>query len=196
MSPEQARGEFVDARSDLFSLGSVMYTMCTGRVPFRAESPYGVLRLNSDNKSHEIREINPEIPDWLCRIVNRLHAKLPADRYQSANEIAAVLTACLAHVTEPTVHSLPKELEMSGFMKRPSFRRAALAIGIAMVVVAVAIIFRPAPEEQSSTPVARIAAVNSQSVETTVPPIEPIQSPSLLPVDLVSGKALAAGESR
>ena len=49
MSPEQARGEFADDRSDLFSLGSVMYTMCTGRVLFRAESPYGVLRGISDN---------------------------------------------------------------------------------------------------------------------------------------------------
>ncbi|MEZ6150693.1 MAG: hypothetical protein R3C09_11270 [Pirellulaceae bacterium] len=45
MSPEQARGEAIDARSDLFSLGSVLYTLCTGRAPFRADSALAVLRL-------------------------------------------------------------------------------------------------------------------------------------------------------
>ena len=58
MSPEQARGEFADGRSDLFSLGSVMYTMCTGRVLFRAESPYGVLRGITDNSPHRSATLN------------------------------------------------------------------------------------------------------------------------------------------
>jgi len=58
MSPEQARGQSVDARSDLFSLGCVMYAMCTGHAPFRAESSYGVLRLITDSQPKAIREIN------------------------------------------------------------------------------------------------------------------------------------------
>ncbi len=110
MSPEQARGEPVDARSDLFSFGSVLYTACTGRVPFRAESPYGVLRKITDNVPRPIRELNPQIPEWLCNIINRLHAKSAEDRFQSAEEISQLLTQCLAHLTQPTVHSLPKEL--------------------------------------------------------------------------------------
>ena len=62
MSPEQSRGESVDQRSDLFSLGSVLYAMCTGRAPFRAETSYGVLRRVTDEEPRPIREINPDIP--------------------------------------------------------------------------------------------------------------------------------------
>ena len=90
MSPEQTRGEPVDLRSDLFSLGSVLYTMCTGRSPFRAETSYGVLRRITDEEPRPIREINPEIPEWFCGIVGRLMAKRPDHRFQSAGEVAAL----------------------------------------------------------------------------------------------------------
>ena len=108
MSPEQARGDAVDARTDLFSLGSVMYTMCTGRTPFRAETSYGILRRITDTQPRPIREINPEVPDWLAGIVDRLHAKSPEDRFDSAGELHRVLEECLAHVQQPTTVPLPK----------------------------------------------------------------------------------------
>lgn len=98
MSPEQAQGNPMDARSDLFSLGSVMYAMCTGRLPFRAPTPFGILRRITDNQPRAIREINPLIPDWLCRIVANLHAKSRDDRYDSAAEVADLLQQCLAYV--------------------------------------------------------------------------------------------------
>ncbi len=107
MSPEQARGEPVDQRSDLFSLGSVLYAMCTGRPPFRAETSYGVLRRITDEEPRPIREIDPDIPDWLCGIVIKLMAKQTDDRFQSAGEVAALLEQCLAHVQQPTVVPLP-----------------------------------------------------------------------------------------
>ncbi len=107
MSPEQARGEPVDPRSDLFSLGSVLYAMSTGRPPFRAETSYGVLRRITDEEPRPIREINPDIPDWLCGIVGKLMAKRPADRFESAHEVAGLLEQCLAHVQQPTVVPLP-----------------------------------------------------------------------------------------
>ena len=110
MSPEQARGEPVDPRSDLFSLGSVLYAMCTGRSPFRAETSYGVLRRITDEEPRPIREINPDIPDWLAGIVSKLMSKLPDDRFQSAREVAALLEECLAHVQQPTVVPLPNVL--------------------------------------------------------------------------------------
>ncbi len=110
MSPEQARGESVDQRSDLFSLGSVLYAMCTGRAPFRAETSYGVLRRITDEEPRPIREINPDIPDWLCGIVAKLMAKRPEDRFQSAHEVAALLEQCLAHVQQPTAVPLPNVL--------------------------------------------------------------------------------------
>jgi serine/threonine protein kinase len=107
MSPEQARGESVDARSDLFSLGSVMYTMCTGRPAFRADTNYGVLRRITDNEPRPIREINPAIPDWLEAIVARLHCKSPGNRLASADQVHDLLEHCLAHVQHPTSVPLP-----------------------------------------------------------------------------------------
>jgi eukaryotic-like serine/threonine-protein kinase len=98
MSPEQARGEAVDPRSDLFSLGSVLYAMCTGRPPFRAESAMAVLKRVCEEMPRPIREINPELPPWLGDLVARLHAKAPADRFASAQEVADLLARHLAEV--------------------------------------------------------------------------------------------------
>lgn len=110
MSPEQARGESVDARSDLFSFGSVLYALSTGRPPFRAETSFGVLRRITDTEARPIREINPTLPDWLATIVDRLLAKDPANRFESAAEIAGLLESCLSHVQQPTVVPLPETI--------------------------------------------------------------------------------------
>ena len=111
MSPEQARGDAVDQRSDLFSLGSVIYAMCTGRPPFRASSSYGVLMRISNESPRPIREVNSEIPDWLCQVVARLHGKSPEDRMKSAEDVAEQLEQCLAHVQQPLREPLPVELQ-------------------------------------------------------------------------------------
>src|SRR5262249_52874830 len=71
MSPEQAEGKPVDQRSDLFSLGSVLYAMCTGRAPFRADGSMAVLKRVCEDAPAPIREINPEVPDWLAAITAR-----------------------------------------------------------------------------------------------------------------------------
>jgi WD40 repeat protein len=96
MSPEQAGGDPVDQRTDLFSLGSVLYTMCTGRAPFRASGMMAVLKRVCEDTPRPIRDINPEIPDWLVEIITRLHAKDPAERLQAAAEVAELLSAHLA----------------------------------------------------------------------------------------------------
>ena len=72
MAPEQARGEPVDYRADLFSLGSVLYAMCTGRPPFRASGTMAVLKRVCEDMPRPIGEINPEIPDWLTAIIAKL----------------------------------------------------------------------------------------------------------------------------
>lgn len=111
MAPEQARGEAVDRRADLFSLGSVIYAMCTGRPPFRAETTLGVLRRVCDESPRPIRELNPEIPQWLVDLVARLHAKDPADRFQDARDVAALLEQGLAHVQNPLAVPEPPRVE-------------------------------------------------------------------------------------
>jgi serine/threonine protein kinase len=101
MSPEQAGGEHIDDRSDLFSLGSVLYVMCTGRPPFRASATMAVLLRVMEDKPRPIQEINQEIPPWLVDIITKLHAKKPEERYQSAKEVAEVLGQHLAELQFP-----------------------------------------------------------------------------------------------
>jgi serine/threonine protein kinase len=98
MAPEQARGEALDHRADLFSLGSVLYVMCTGRPPFRANSALGVLKRVAEDEPRPMREVIADVPVWLCRIVEKLHDKSPAARYQSAREVADVLADCESQV--------------------------------------------------------------------------------------------------
>ena len=118
MSPEQARGESVDHRSDLFSLGSLLYTLCTGRPPFRAESVYGILRRITDDDPPPIREINPDIPEWLCKIIRKLMAKDAANRFDLAEAVASLLEDCLAHVHAPTQKSLPPFASRYSWLER------------------------------------------------------------------------------
>jgi len=102
MAPEQVRGDAVDHRADLFSLGSVLYAMCTGRSPFRAETTVAVLRRVCDEAPRPVREIRPEVPDWLEALIAKLHSKDPAARYQTAAEVSERLGRHLALLQEPS----------------------------------------------------------------------------------------------
>jgi hypothetical protein len=103
MAPEQTRGEALDHRADLFSLGAVLYTMCTGRPPFGAGSILGLLRLIAEEAPRPIHELNPQIPDWLTAMVEKLLAKAPEDRFQSAAEVASLLDRRLLAPPHPTL---------------------------------------------------------------------------------------------
>ncbi|MCC9656959.1 serine/threonine-protein kinase [Rhodopirellula halodulae] len=122
MSPEQARGESIDARSDLFALGCVLYAMTVGRPPFRSETSYGILRRITDHPHRPMRESRPEIPVWLDRLVDRLLCKDSAARLGSAEETQRLMEACLAHLQQPS-NPLPSEVMAS---KRPHIRLAIL----------------------------------------------------------------------
>ena len=121
MSPEQVRGEALDARSDLFSLGCVLYALCTGHPPFRADSGYAVLRRITDDTARPIRETNPDVPQWLDQVVMKLLSKSPEDRFESAEEVAELMEDCLAHVQHPTTTPLPQSIAFatSTFAFRP-----------------------------------------------------------------------------
>jgi serine/threonine protein kinase len=102
MAPEQALGEAVDHRADLFSLGSTLYAACTGQPPFRAGTSLGVLKRVVEDEPRHIRDLNPTVPDRLCDIIARLQAKRPDDRFQTAAEVADLLERYLAEVEAPT----------------------------------------------------------------------------------------------
>ena len=105
MAPEQARGLDLDHRADLFSLGSVLYALCTGKPPFDGSTPYVVLKSITEEAATPIDELNPALPGWLIEIVERLHAKDPAERFQSAAEVADVLGRHLVEVLHATGES-------------------------------------------------------------------------------------------
>ena len=94
MSPEQAHSNNIDQRSDLFSFGSVLYQMVSGRPPFRASSTLAVMKRVTEDSPRPIQEIIPEVPDWLCTIISKLHEKRADDRYQTASEVAGLLARC------------------------------------------------------------------------------------------------------
>ncbi len=94
MAPEQALGQTLDHRADLFSLGSVLYQMACGRPPFRAPNTLAMLKRVVEDTPRAIHEILPEVPDWLETIISKLHAKNPDQRFQSASELADLLTGC------------------------------------------------------------------------------------------------------
>jgi serine/threonine protein kinase len=101
MSPEQARGEAIDCRSDLFSLGSVLYSLCTGQPPFPAATTAEVLKEVCQDTPRPIREVNPDVPDWLCDLIAKLQAREPNDRFASAREVADLLGRRLALLQLP-----------------------------------------------------------------------------------------------
>ena len=129
MSPEQARGEPIDARSDLFSLGGVLYVMCTGRSPFRAETTYGVLHRITNDKPTPVCEINTDVPVWLGHVIERLMAKRPEGRFESAAQVAELLEACLAHVQQPAAMPLPEAVTAlaPNIIRRPPFAQLVAA---------------------------------------------------------------------
>jgi serine/threonine protein kinase len=87
MSPEQARGEALDARTDLFSLGCVLYETCTGAAPFTGTTALALLTALAVDDPRPVREANPEVPERLAGLVARLLAKSPEDRPPSAAAI-------------------------------------------------------------------------------------------------------------
>ena len=90
-SPEHARGGYTDAKSDLYSLGVVMYEMLTGKVPFEADTPVSVALKHLQENAVEAKKLNPTIPDSINKIIMKAMQKEPSLRYISATEMLADL---------------------------------------------------------------------------------------------------------
>ncbi len=185
MSPEQARGDSLDTRSDLFSVGSVMYAMCAGRPPFRAETPYGILRRITDDTPRPLREVNPDVPDWLEAIVAKLHAKDAVARFRSSEDLAETLEQCLSHVRQPAMVPLPESVRAlvrssTKSWRSPwprlwaatSSRRGRIATGgLALAMLAGILAFR---QGRTPEPISESASTTSQTaVESMTPWIAP-----------------------
>ena len=107
MSPEQTRGQLLDGRSDLFSLGCVLHAMVTGRSPFQAKTVIDTIRRVCDETPPSVRQFNADISDRLAAIIERLMAKDPDARFQSATELAVLLQECTGPPLKPSATDLP-----------------------------------------------------------------------------------------
>jgi Protein kinase domain len=109
LAPELARGARADARSDIYALGCVLYAMLTGRPPFTGELAASVMHQHGSRTPRPPREQNPATPAALDALVMRMLAKRPADRPQSADELAQMLAACVRdRLTPATVSEGPR----------------------------------------------------------------------------------------
>lgn len=104
ISPEQAKGKIVDEKSDLYSLGAVMYEMATGKVPFDADNSVGIAVMHIQDKAKPAKELNPNLSDHLNYIIMKLLEKEPANRFLNASEL-------IDSLENPQVNNYDKSME-------------------------------------------------------------------------------------
>jgi eukaryotic-like serine/threonine-protein kinase len=126
MSPEQAQGKKVDARTDLWGLGAIDYEMLTGRPPFKGENAMAVLRAVTSERFTPVRQAQPAVPAEAERIVNRALEKDPARRYQTAAEMRQEAAALLAKMTG----------SIAGVGQRSTRMLRMVAAGLALILIA------------------------------------------------------------
>src|SRR5947209_8383342 len=114
MSPEQINGKPVDARTDVYALGVVLFQMLTGEAPFRSTTIHGLLFQHVYTPPRPVREFNPYVSEALEQIVARAMAKAPADRFQSAEEMAQALGAANTNATYQLPPSMPLRPTIGG----------------------------------------------------------------------------------
>jgi uncharacterized coiled-coil protein SlyX len=110
IAPEQARGKDVDGRADLYALGVMSYQMLSGRLPFDADSASAMIFQHAYEPPPPLREVAPELPEALTRIVERLLMKDPELRYRSCEEVLADLQPLSGHTPQETAPWRPSRI--------------------------------------------------------------------------------------
>ena len=134
MSPEQALGDAIDHRSDLFSLGSVLYFMLAGHPPFRASSAMAVLHRICQFPHRSLVEVNRDVPIEVSRLVDRLLSKKPSERIASAAEAEKELATLLTNLQQRgvSIQSNPApgrfNTQMKAITERRAFRVAVMLL--------------------------------------------------------------------
>ena len=122
LSPEQARGERVDARSDLYSTGCLMYELLTGRPPFTGDSPVAIAYQHVRENPIPPSRLDPDIPPWADAIVLKAMAKAPGDRYQSAAEMQADIQRAASGMQVAAMAAPPTRADYYGEYDYPQDR--------------------------------------------------------------------------
>jgi serine/threonine protein kinase len=149
MSPEQANGDAVDQKSDLFSLGSLIYFMATGHPPFRADRAMGVLNRICTHRHKPLWQVAEQIPDELSVLVDQLLEKRPAKRSLSADHVHGRLTTLLANLQQPR-NSILRRFKRCVY--RYPMRIASLVVVFSLALAAFlgAMLISTVPGEDSS----------------------------------------------
>ena len=146
MAPEQAQGQVADGRSDVYSLGIVLYEMLVGKPPFEAETMVGLIHKHAKETPATIHRIRPEVPAAVSALVGKAIAKTPKDRFQTAGEMATAISAQMGLHKKPSLTGRPW-LTIAG---------VALLILVGALVWAILTLGRPPlqPGPEGSTPTA------------------------------------------
>lgn len=141
MAPEQAQGQAMDQRTDLFSLGSVLYQMACGRPPFRGQTSLVVLKRVIEDSPRPIQEVLSEIPDWLAGIIHRLLEKKPENRIQTSAELVKLLSRCESELniqgklSDRTIREVLQPVASPNVRPRISMARAIAAFCVVSLLL-------------------------------------------------------------
>jgi len=199
MSPEQAEGEEVDHRSDIYSLGIVLYQMLTGRVPFTGDTPLAVLHKQIYEKPTSPRVLNPMIPAEVEKVLLKALAKRPEWRYQSAEEMVAALQGAVfspkTEVIAPsrgepaTIKATPVmppaalgRREVSAFPWVIAIIGVLFAIGLALMWGGMrGVLLTSTPVSLNATSTILPLTIQSTSTPTISPTASPVPTPTRRP---------------
>jgi len=192
MSPEQGQGEKVDARTDIYSLGVMLYEMVTGRLPYEAETPLALLMKHINAPLPLPRKVNPAVPEGVERVILRAMAKNPDDRFQTVGEMVEALRQAVVEASVPT-RVVPLPIPTVAVAEKPIEEAVSLwqrvpvwgLVGIVLVVAAVAfLIGQWVKPEPTPTMVAEVVAPTDTSTampQPTATPVAPTFTPLPLP---------------
>ena len=176
MSPEQAQGEEVDGRSDTYSLGVMLFEMLSGRPPYEASTPLGMAFKHATEPVPSILEINPALPIGIERIMQRVLAKEPEQRYASALEFADAFSRALSEATPPNVSTSSEERTAYSFSA--SFR--AWMVGGMLLLMIVTLWGYPLQPQSPALP-----AQTSQTQAASPDPAEALTQPMIVPATAI-----------
>ena len=174
-SPEQASGARLDVRSDIYSLGAILYWMLSGKPPFTGDSPQAVLIKIATQPLPAIQTINPSVPEPVCALIEKMTAKDPADRYQKPDDVLTAIGECAVQLVPRTQQTKPGE----GKTRRKPVLSDAVTLGVLLglgllVILAVwqgGTLYQKLKSGESK---------QSQKAETATPSVRPSETGGLV----------------